>query len=1401
MLRNLILAVVLTWPSLLFAQIFTKNYVEPTVTEWTYSSNRCGVEEGDFLTEQEAVTDGANKYYEKGCGWNVDNPRRWGTKDDPTYGACGSTKRYPKFPKNLRDIQSSNTRHYSIQYMHGDDCQYTATDGLTVYRRRSVSCPEGYQRDGHGLCLTDQDTARQLGGCNVQSGDCFAGNPIHIPTGNKFHSENDYFSRGAHRLSFDRYYNSSSSVTRGSLGAHWRSSWDKSIAFLEDSELQIGQAYRGDGKIYTYVKTTDTWLSSADVPYELTETQGGYELTNGKIKEVYDSSGRLLEIVESSGYEQVLSYQAGQVSSVTDSYGRTLSLIYSSGLLESVVIPSGDSVLYSYDDMNRLISVQGPDDQATRQYLYENDDYPMALTGILDRNGDRYATWVYSEDGKAIESYHGDTIQANLTRVIDEGLNRYKVTGPLGAWRRVEYRKVNGIWKSKSTYKYECGGCSYDERSFIFYNDDGFYESITDGRGVEVFYERNADGRPIVTREAKGENIERVTTREWSSDLDQITAVETGNRKVSYGYDQAGNRISESVKDLSTGQSRATSWTYNQYGQVLSVDPPGHGLSDVVSYVYDSSGNMTEVENALGTVQFTAHDPNGNPLTMYSVNGVQTDISYDASQRVTEVVEAAGSPHAATTTFDYDAVGQLTRLTLPNGAWIGYEYDAAHRLTALEDALGNRVEYTLDTAGNRIAEAVSGSSGTVFRERTSDYDQLSRLVAEINGVGDRTEHDYDAVGNRSTTEDAASNVTAYAYDALNRLTEVTDALNGETAYEYDALDNLTQVIDPRGVMTTYDHNAFGDVLAEHSPDAGTTTYTYDAAGNRLTRTDARGVTATYSYDALNRLTGIDYPGNEEDIQYTYDQGAYGKGRLTGFTDAGGATTLIYDPRGNVLTRTRSTGGNSFTMQYEYDLADNITAIVYPSGLRIDLTRDTMGRITAVDTTVNGAATGLASQIQYQPFGGITGLTYGNGMIQTRQHDLAGRLVAQTVPPVQDLGWTYSNTGNITGIQDQVTPARTQTFSYDALDRLTDASGAYGTRAYQYDAVGNRTQRTGDGQTTPYGYAPDSNRLTTIDGQNVPYDATGNILTLAGDDFTYGARNRRQTTERNGTLIAAYEYNALGQRTHKSHAGTETHFVHGRNGQLIGEYDASGQVIREYVYLEGEPLAMIHQGAVYYFHNDQLGSPLKLTDSNQNVAWDGVRAPFGEMSVTTNAVENPLRFPGQYFDAETGLHQNWFRDYDPGIGRYTRSDPIGLYGGLNTYAYVGGNPFLRSDPMGLACGTGLCIGGALWVAGQLAIDATAVGAGIWVASENGQGDNLDDLLDDARDDLDEENFCYPENTPGDGCEELYATDTATCNGITRIRGKRSGAICHSSASERYAACLAGRPIPPLNTWNN
>ncbi len=175
----------------------------------------------------------------------------------------------------------------------------------------------------------------------------------------------------------------------------------------------------------------------------------------------------------------------------------------------------------------------------------------------------------------------------------------------------------------------------------------------------------------------------------------------------------------------------------------------------------------------------------------------------------------------------------------------------------------------------------------------------------------------------------------------------------------------------------------------------------------------------------------------------------------------------------------------------------------------------------------------------------------------------------------------------------------------------------------------------------------------------------------------------------GTILRAqYAYNGLGQRHEKVAAGITTRYVYGEDGKLLAELNAAGAVLTEYIYLEGAPLAMVTNGQLSYIHPDPLGTPERLTDASGRVVWSASYDPFGRAAVQSDpdgngqAVTLNLRFPGQYFDAETGLHYNYFRDYDPTMGRYLTSDPIGLEGGMNTYAYVGGNPISRIDPLGL-----------------------------------------------------------------------------------------------------------------------
>ena len=173
----------------------------------------------------------------------------------------------------------------------------------------------------------------------------------------------------------------------------------------------------------------------------------------------------------------------------------------------------------------------------------------------------------------------------------------------------------------------------------------------------------------------------------------------------------------------------------------------------------------------------------------------------------------------------------------------------------------------------------------------------------------------------------------------------------------------------------------------------------------------------------------------------------------------------------------------------------------------------------------------------------------------------------------------------------------------------------------------------------------------------------------------------------GVLKACYDYDVYGQQKSKTESGSTVHLIHDPFGRLIAEHDgATGAALREYLYLGLMPIAMIdHSGAspeIYYIHTDQVMQPQKMTDATGTVVWDRVATPFGVEVMASGSLTQGLRFPGQLEDSETSLFQNWNRDYDPLLGRYVQSDPIGLMGAINTYAYVGGNPLTRVDPTGL-----------------------------------------------------------------------------------------------------------------------
>lgn len=371
-----------------------------------------------------------------------------------------------------------------------------------------------------------------------------------------------------------------------------------------------------------------------------------------------------------------------------------------------------------------------------------------------------------------------------------------------------------------------------------------------------------------------------------------------------------------------------------------------------------------------------------------------------------------------------------------------------------------------------------------------------------------------------------------------------------------------------------------------------------------------------------------------------------------------------------------------------------------------------GKIAGI--SLNG--TSVLTNIRYQSFGPVTSWTWSNGTDEIRSTDLAGQPVMVSMG--KDLGTgnndqrnlAYDVGGLVRSITSPVNSDIGQWFAYDGLGRLIAAqrgSPIITSYTYGYDLSGNRNGSSVNGASTVYSTSGTSNRLLSLSGMGVDsfgYDNAGNLTTTSAATYGYdGAGRKVSATIASGTWT--YVYNALGQRVKKSDGTSTTYFVYDEFGHLLGEYDAIGHLIQETVWLDDLPVLTLRlpPGAsagpseAYYVYADQLGTPRQvLRPTDGIVVWSWESEAFGQGVPNENpqgigVFSYNLRLPGQYFDKETGLNYNFYRDYDPSIGRYIQSDPIGLAGGINTYGYVGGNPMSYTDPLGLRAGVRVCVG--------------------------------------------------------------------------------------------------------------
>ena len=1161
----------------------------------------------------------------------------------------------------------------------------TAGTALEDFFSLSWYTADGYYDDSDWLAQSSSGEDKNSGhNCPA----CFDGNPINAGTGNKFQVETDFVGGAATHLALTRYYNSQD-ATGSALGIGWHSTWHRGLS-VSGKTVTIA---REDGREDTFTKNASgVWVADPDVtsvltPVPATGTQTGWKLVRDDDSvERYALSGLLSSVTTREGLATTLAYNAkNQLATVAGPFGHKLAFTYdANGHVQQMTTPDGQLYAYGYDSNNNLTSVTYPD-KTVRQYVYENTTFKNALTGIVDELGNRFATYGYDTLGRATTTQHAGGVE--LTTVAYNADGSSTVTDSRSNAHTYALKTQFSMVKPAAvtgTPVPNAGAQAYT------YDANGFVASRTDFNGHVTAYTRDARGLELSRTEAKGTPQARTIKTVWHptfhlpTQITEPSGVAGINRVTTLTYDSVQGTLLK--KTVAAGSlSRTWAYTYNTAGQPKTLTDPN---GNVTALGYDAKGGLASVTNALGQVTTYTNDTDGRPVSSTDPNGLVTKIAYTARGQV-----ASQTVGQEVTSYAHDLAGNLTKVTLPDGSFLAYTYNPAHQLTRITDALGNHTDYTLDLAGNVTAENVYDKAGNLKRTVSHAYDAVNRLVKDVGSVGQTTIYVRDANGNVTGITDPNNLKTVNGFDALNRLATSINPNNGKTQVVSNPDDSVAKITDPRGVATQYVYDGLGNQVSVKSPDSGTTTRTFDAGGNVLTSTDARGKTTTNSYDKLNRLAKQLYADGTS-ATYAYDQGSNGIGHLTTLTDASGTTTWTFDPRGHVLQKQQKTGTVTLTTTNTYTPATGkLATTVLPSGQKLAYAYDPVSRLPS-EIDVGGKP--LIRSIQYQPFGPVAAWIQGSGttLRYGRSFDLDGYVSgisfanSAATGGVEAISLTHDLGGRITQIADNTVP--TKFFTYDALNEIKGYTATGISQNYLYDPTGNRTQFSATASaasTANYTIDTASNRLLSrnVDNKtitNYTLDAAGNLTGDGSRNFTIDASGHLAKVTA-GSATTAYATNGLGERVKKSAASGATIFTQDRNGNITGEYDGNtGAPLQETLYLGKLPVGVIKSGTVYYVNPDHLGAPRTVTAATGAPVWAWNRDPFGNgQPSASGAFVNNLRFPGQYYDAETGLFHNNARDYDSTTGRYIQSDPIGLRGGMNIYAYVGGNPISYSDPSG------------------------------------------------------------------------------------------------------------------------
>jgi len=770
-----------------------------------------------------------------------------------------------------------------------------------------------------------------------------------------------------------------------------------------------------------------------------------------------------------------------------------------------------------------------------------------------------------------------------------------------------------------------------------------------------------------------------------NGNISQITS--PSGRYVQFAYD-AQNRITQATDNI----NRVATYTYDAGGRLATATNPAGGVEQ---YGYDASNRMTTVTDRNGNTMVTnVYDTNGRVQKQTLADGAiwqfayqldangnvtQMDLTdprgyirrsiFNASGFVTQRIDALGQPEQQTTTFTRNTTNLVTQIVDPLNRTTNFIYDTYgmlasktrlygtanavtetftydpifHQLIIYYDPLNNSTILAYDSHGN-----LTGVTDSLSNKSTIGRNAQGLPISFTDALNHQTLISYQQ-NDMSSVQDALGNTTNYFTDNAGRVISVSDPLGYATQYSYDSLGRLLTTINPESGVTSMTYDKNGNTLTVRDPrNLASHVYTYDGRNRVKTYTDPLGKVATNNYDGMsNVISTIDR--KNQTTTYTYDA----LNRLKTITYADASTVTIIWDAGNRPTQFVDSLNGSIT--YSYDNLDRLTQETSPQG-QLKYQYDNAGRRTQL--TILGQSTPVT--YQYDNANRLTQIAQGSTIVSFG-YDNANRRTSITLPNGIVKSLTYDNVNELLSI---------------TFDKGTTHIGDL---AYTYDSAGRRISQSGTlaKLLIPSGISSASydvaNRLTSWNGTGLTYDTNGNLTNFGTKTYSWDARNQLVATSDGSST---YSYDVFGRRKARTVSGVTTNYLHdGKNPLTI-----NGNILLSGAHLD-EFYVRVVSGTITSLLSDSLGSTVALTDSSGTITASYSYSIYGDVS-KTGTDDISFQYTGRENDGLSKLYYYRSRYYSTSSDRFISSDPIGLAGGVNTYAYVRGNPIKKIDPLGL-----------------------------------------------------------------------------------------------------------------------